>query len=58
MWVAFANANATHIISAKILTYMPYLMISFNDMLTIVSNNWAQISNVRKQQQQQFDQIS
>ena len=33
-------------------------MISFNDTLTIVSNNWAQISNVRKQKQQQFDQIS
>ena len=28
MWVAFANAKATHIFfSAKILAYMPYLMI-------------------------------
>ena len=26
MWVAFANAKATHIFSAKILAYMPYLM--------------------------------
>ena len=34
MWVAFANAKATHIFSAKTLTYMPYLMISFNDTLT------------------------
>ena len=24
MWVAFANAKATHIFSAKILAYMPY----------------------------------
>ena len=34
MWVAFANAKATHIFSAKIYMYMPYLMISFNDTLT------------------------
>ena len=35
MWVAFANAKATHIFYAKILAYMPYLMFqSFNDMLT------------------------
>ena len=27
-WVAFANANATHIFSSNILVYMPYLMIS------------------------------
>ena len=27
MWVAFANAKATHIFLAKILAYMPYLMI-------------------------------
>ena len=32
MWVAFAKA--THIFSAKILAYMPYLIINFNDMLT------------------------
>ena len=33
MWVAFAKA--THIFSAKILAYMPYLMIkNFNDSLT------------------------
>ena len=35
MCVAFANAKATHIFSAKILAYMPYLMIfNFNNMLT------------------------
>ena len=35
MWVAFANAKATHIFSAKILAYMPYLMIRvFKDTLT------------------------
>ena len=27
MWVAFANAKATHLLSAKIIAYMPYLMI-------------------------------
>ena len=27
MWVAFANAKATHIFLAKILGYMPYLLI-------------------------------
>ena len=27
MWVAFADAKATHIFSAKIAAYMPYLMI-------------------------------
>ena len=27
MWVAFADAKATHIFSAKILAYMPYLMV-------------------------------
>ena len=27
MWVAFANAKATQIFSAKILAYKPYLMI-------------------------------
>ena len=34
MWVAFANAKATHIFSAKISVYMPYLMINFNVTLT------------------------
>ena len=36
MWVAFANAKATHIFSAKILAYI-YVIFndqSFNDMLT------------------------
>ena len=27
MWVAFANAKATHIFPAKIIVFMPYLMI-------------------------------
>ena len=27
MWVAFENAKAIHIFSAKILAYMPYLII-------------------------------
>ena len=34
MWVAFANEKATHIFSAKILAYMPYLMIKVLTMLT------------------------
>ena len=35
MWVAFANAKATHIFTAKILAWRPYLMNqSFNDKLT------------------------
>ena len=35
MWVAFANAKATHIFSAKLLVYMPYFNDqSFNDTLT------------------------
>ena len=33
MWEAFANAKATHIFSKNI-SYMPYLIISFNDTLT------------------------
>ena len=34
MWVAFANAKATHIFSAKILAYVPIFNDqSFNDML-------------------------
>ena len=48
MWVAFANAKATHIFSAKICEYVIYDDQSFNDMLTndIVSlNNWAQINS-------------
>ena len=36
MWVAFANAKATHSFSAKILAYMPYLMIK---VLTIMLTN-------------------
>ena len=35
MWVAFANAKATHIFSAKILAYLLYFKYqSFNDTLT------------------------
>ena len=36
MWVPFANAKATHIFSAKVLAYMPYLINDqgFNDLLT------------------------
>ena len=34
MRVAFVNAKATHMFSAKIIAYMPYLMVSFNDTLT------------------------
>ena len=36
MWVAFANAKATHIYSAKILAYMPYSMIK---VLTLMLTN-------------------
>ena len=45
MWVALANANAkaTHIFSAKILAFMPYLMIRFNDMLTNDIINFEQL---------------
>ena len=45
MWVAFANAKATHIFSAKILTHMPYLMIKVLTIrwltTSLVLNNWA-----------------
>ena len=45
MWVAFANAKATHIFSAKILAYMPYLMIKVLTICllttSLVLNNWA-----------------
>ena len=27
MWIVFSNAKATHIFTAKILAYMPYLII-------------------------------
>ena len=37
MCVAFANAKATHIFSAKILAYMRYLMIK-----VLMITNWAQ----------------
>ena len=40
MCVAFANAKATHIFSAKILVYMPY----FNDMLTNDIISFRQLS--------------
>ena len=34
MWVAFANAKATHIFSAKILAYAIFNDQSFTDMVT------------------------
>ena len=34
MWVAFANAKAAHIFSAKICVYAIFNDQSFNDMLT------------------------
>ena len=37
MWVAFANAKATHIFLAKILAYMLYLMIKVV-MVTLANN--------------------
>ena len=46
MWVAFANAKATHIFSAKILVYMPYLMIKVNDTFTNDVVNFEQLSSV------------
>ena len=46
MWVAFANAEATHILSTKILVYIPYLMIkvlAIRQLTTLlVLNNLAQ----------------
>ena len=46
MWAAFANAKATHIFSANILAYMPYLMIKVLTIhyltTSLVLNNWAQ----------------
>ena len=45
MWVAFANA--TNIFLAKILGYLPYLMIKVlaicSQMTSLVLNNWAQV---------------
>ena len=45
MWVAFANAKATHILSAKILAYKPNLMIKVLTIrkltTSLVLNNWA-----------------
>ena len=42
------NAKAAHIFSAKLLPYMPYLIIKFLtvclQMTLLVSNNWAQIT--------------
>ena len=32
MWVAFANGKATHIFSAEISAYMPYLMMKYLTM--------------------------
>ena len=40
MGVAFANAKATHIFSAEILAYMPYLMmkVSFEQLDPVCSH--------------------
>ena len=44
MWVAFANAKATHIFSAKILAYMPYYVMKiFNDALNNDINSFEQM---------------
>ena len=43
MWVAFANAKASHIFSANILAYMPYLMIKVLMMLTYDIVNFEQL---------------
>ena len=47
MWVAFANAKATHIFffSKNISVYAIFNDQRFND--TLVLNNWAQISNIK-----------
>ena len=45
--VIFAEKNvAFHSFSAKILAYMPYLMISFNDMLTLKASRKTASENV------------
>ena len=53
MWVAFANAKATHIFSAKILTHMPYLMIKVLTIrwltTSLVLNNWALVIPITMQ---------
>ena len=46
MWVAFANAKATHIFSAKILAYMLVYDQSFNDTLTNDSISFEQLGPV------------
>ena len=43
----FANAKATHIYSAKVLAYMPYLIKD----LTTLSNNWTLIIRSEKPDQ-------
>ena len=48
MWVAFANSKTTHILSAKILAYIPYVMISFNDTLTKDIVSFKQMSPGQK----------
>ena len=39
MWVAFANAKATHIFPTEVLMYMPYLMIK------VLTNNIVSFEN-------------
>ena len=47
MRVAFANAKATHIFSAKIIAKMPYLMIKVLTIRQLTTSlvliNWAQV---------------
>ena len=59
MWVAFANAKATHIFQQKILAYMPYLMIKVLTICqlttSLVLNNWAQGYNRKHIEEQTLD---
>ena len=49
MWVAFANAKATHIFSAKILAYTQYLIIK---VLTMLTNNIVSFEQLNPHRQQ------
>ena len=54
MWVAFSNAKVTHIFSAKILPYMPYLMIqslticSLTTSLFWTTGPWCAMKSIEK----------
>ena len=43
MWVAFANAKATHIYSAKLLAYIIFNDQNFNDTLTNYTISFEQL---------------